>query len=350
MMHSPANGLARGAAPIRIGFAFLFVLFLVFSAPVWAADGIGPQLRARIEKARPQLGDLPPWQEEIFQNEVLSSSGRFVRDYRTSGNQVTKADVDLEGIKRYLAFHASQLLKGNSTKTLLFVRANAACQDCAKAVGTIRTELKTRLERRGLDVLLASGDELKRDPSEAFAKRNAQGWVLAEVRAEDDPDHPGDQRYGLMLDFRFPGTAVSGVQKQMEILPSDSIEISMSRLAIDAVLELGQKARSGFASANSEDAGVEIFLEGASQFPILKEVKTKLQTTLGPEYRVVEKRIERGGRSSIAIHASNPGEKSTESLAQALRKTAYDGFVVHISNIGTNEISARIAATAGGRR
>jgi hypothetical protein len=322
-------------------------VILAFTAPASAADNVGPQLRARIEKARPQLGDLPAWQEEIFENEVLASSGRFVRDYRTSGNQVTKAEVDLEGIKRYLAFHASQILKNGTAKTLLFVRANAACQDCAKAVTGIRAELKTRLERRGLDVMLPTGDELKREPSEAYAKRNAQGWVLAEIRAEDDPDHPGDQRYGLLLDFRFPGTVASNVQKQMEILPSDPIEISMSRLAIDAVLDLGQKVRSGFASTTSEDAGIEVSLEGASHFPILREIKAKLQAALGQEFRVVEKRIERGGRAALSIHASNPGEKSVDALAQIVRKTAYEGFVVQISNIAPDRISARIAASGG---
>ena len=104
--------------PLRLkGTMTLSLLLGLLLAPsVLAADTLGPQLRAQVEKARPNLGDLPAWQEEIFSSEVLSSSGRFIRDYKTSGTQVTKADVDIEGIKRYLSFTASQILKPDARR------------------------------------------------------------------------------------------------------------------------------------------------------------------------------------------------------------------------------------------
>lgn len=312
-----------------------------------AADQIGSQLRMQIEKARPQLGDLPSWQEEIFENEVLASSGRFVRDYKTAGNQVTKADVDLEGIKRYLAFNASQILKPDANKVLLFVRANAACTDCAKSVMNVRTDLKARLERRGLLVVLPTADDLKRDPSDAYAKQNANGWVLAEIRAEEDPDHPGDNRYALVLDFRFPGTIASSTQKQMEIMPSDSIEISMSRLSIDAFLEIGKKTRTGFSASSTEAPGIELAFEGASLFSMLTQIKTKLQASLGSDYRVVEKRIERGGRASLAVLSATAGEKNGVAIADALKATAFEGFTLQVLNIGTERVDLRLAASGG---
>jgi hypothetical protein len=349
MKHSPANGFARGAARTlrdlsrNLGFSLLLPLIAAFPGAARAADAIGPQLRVQVEMARPQLGDLPSWQEEIWQNEVLPASGRFVRDYRTSGNQITQAQIDVDGIKRYLSFNASQILKPEQTKTLLFVRGNSACQDCAKSVGAIRSELKTRLERRGLTVVMPTADELKGDPADALSRRNAQGWVLAEVRAEEDADHPGDQRYVLSIDFRFPGTVASSVQKQMEILPSDSIEVSMGRLAIDAILEIGQKARSGFAGSAAETSGIEVALEGAAQFPVVREMKTKLQATLGQDFRVVEYRIERGGRASLAVHAANPGDRSAEALAEKIRSTSYEGFGVKVGNVSPDRIDVRVA-------
>ena len=323
-------------------------LVLLLASSSHAADLLTPQLREQVEKARPNLGDLPAWQEEIFQNEVLPSSGRFIRDYKNSGNKVTKADVDLEGIKRYLSFTASQILKPDALKTMLFVRTNAACTDCAKAAANVRADLKTRLERRGLTVLLATADEMRRDPSEAYTKRNASGWVLAEIRAEEDPDHAGDSRYSLVLDFHFPGTLASNVQKQMEILPSDSIEVSMSRLAIDAVLEIGAKARTGFAASNVDAPGVEIALEGVTAFTMITQVKSKLQAAMGNDFRVVEKRIERS-RASLAVQTGvgvDPNGKSA-SIADQLRKMTFEGFTVQVTNVGDARIDVRLAPAVG---
>lgn len=323
---------------------------LLFSMPLPAAESIGAQLRGRIEKARPQLGELPAWQEEIFLNEVLASPSRFVRDYKTTGDLVTKADVDFDGIKRYLAFNASQILKPEANRVVLLVRSNAACTDCAKPLTTVRADLKARLERRGLVVLLATADELKHEPSEAFAKRNANGWVLAEIRAEEDPDHPGENRYVLLLDFRFPGTLASGTQKQMEIMPTDSIEISMSRLSIDAFLEVGRKTKTGFTASSAELPGIELALEGATQFSMLTQMKTKLQASLGSDYRVVEKRIERGGRANLAVLSTTAGEKNGGAIAEALKNTVFEGFSLQVLNIAPDRLDLRIAAAPEGGR
>jgi len=219
---------------------------------------------------------------------------------------------------------------------------------CAKAAANVRADLKTRLERRGLTVLLATADEMRRDPSEAYTKRNASGWVLAEIRAEEDPDHAGDSRYSLVLDFHFPGTLASNVQKQMEILPSDSIEVSMSRLAIDAVLEIGAKARTGFAASNVDAPGVEIALEGVTAFTMITQVKSKLQAAMGNDFRVVEKRIERS-RASLAVQTGvgvDPNGKSA-SIADQLRKMTFEGFTVQVTNVGDARIDVRLAPAVG---
>ncbi len=341
-----ARRATREFRRVSLGAALLAVVLSSGILPSRAADPVAPQLRARVEKARPELGDLPAWQEEIFQNEVLPSSGRFIRDYKTSAGVVTKADVDLLGIKRYLSFTATQILKPESNKVLLFVRANAACTKCEKAISGIRTDLKTRLERRGLVVLLPTADELRREPTEAYSRRNASGWVLAEVRAEEDPEHAGDLRYALLLDFRFPGTLASAVQKQMEILSSDSIEVSMSRLSIDAILEIGTKARAGYANANVDGVPVDVAIEGVSDFPLLRQMKSKIQSALGTEYRLVEKRIEPGGRAVLAAYSVNIGDAAAAPVAEAVRKAVFDGFTVQVTHIGEGRIDLRVALAA----
>lgn len=318
-----------------------------------AADNIAPQLRAQVQKARVNLGDLPAWQEEIFENEILPASGRFVRDYKAVAGQVTKAEIDLEGMKRYLAFNASQILKPESNKVLLFVRADAKCGDCIKSVGGVRGDLKARLERRGFTVLIPTAEELRRDPSEVYAKRNASGWVTVDMRSVDDADHPGEEHYTLALDLRFPGTLVSGTQKQMDVLPGDSIEISIGRLTIDAMLGLSQKVRTGFASAAADSAGVELTLEGITKFSMLTQVKFKLQGVLGSDYRVVEKSIERDGKASLAIlGAGGGGDANGTQVAENLRKASFEGFNLQITNVGTDNLRARAivaGASRGGR-
>lgn len=323
------------------------LLGLLLAPSSQAADPLPAQLREQVEKARPNLGDLPAWQEEIFQNEVLPSSGRFIRDYKTSGNKVTKADVDLEGIKRYLSFTATQILKPDANKIMLFVRVNSACTDCAKSANAVRADLKIRLERRGLVVLFATADEMRHEPSEAYSKRNAAGWVLAEIREEEDPDHAGDSRYSLLLDFHFPGTLASSVQKQMEILPSDSIEVSMSRLTIDAILDIGAKARTGFAATSVDSPGIEIALEGVAQFSVITQVKSKLQAAIGNDFRVVEKRIERG-RAALAVLAGNGqgGDGKSAELVDLLKKIAFDGFAIQVKNVDAARIEVLIATVA----
>lgn len=331
--------LNRRTAGLLLGLVSIWV----FTPRSLAADLIAPQLREQIEKSRPNLGDLPAWQEEIFENEVLSASGRFIRDYKTSAGKVVKADVDLEGIKRYLAFNANQILKPDALKTILFVRVNSECVDCAKAALSVRAELKSRFERRGLVVVFATADEMRHEPSDAYSKQNAAGWILAEIRSEDDPDHPGDRRTALVLDFHFPGTLASSVRKQMEILPSDSIEISMGRLAIDAILELSSKVRTGFASTNVDSTGIEIALEGVTEFKMITQVKSKLQAALGNDYRVVEKRIERG-RAALSVVVGNAGGTKAEGVAGRLATLLLEGFGIQITNIGEEKIDVQIRA------
>ncbi len=330
----------------RLGLISLLTSFLMMN--VQAADPLAGQLRAEVEKARANLGELPAWQEEIFQNEVLASSSRFIRDYKSSGNKITKVDVDLGGIKRYLAFTASQILKPDANKVVLFVRANSACKDCGKSLGNIRQDLKERLERRGLVVLHPTADEMRREPNEAYAKRNAAGWVLANIREEEDPDHGGESRYSLLLDFHFPGTVASSVQKQMEILPSESLEIAMSRLAIDAFLELGSKARTAYATSIVESSGIELAVEGLSRFQMLTQIKSKLQAALGNDYRVVERRIERGGRASLSIKAGAGGEERANLVSEAVRKTKFDGFSVEVINQADAIVTVRVTPAGKG--
>lgn len=318
----------------------------MFSLPVLAADNVAPQLKAAIEKAKPKLGNLSTWQEEAFLNEVLTSPGRFVRDYATNKGQLTKVVVDTDGIKKYLSFHGSQILKPENMKVLLAVRAPDSCTACVGAVPSIRMALKERLERRGLQVIILSAAESSRDLMELLGAKGAVGWAYAKLRSAEDPEHPGDLKTDLELEVRFPGTAASRIQKEMEILKNDSIEVGMSRLAIDAISELGQKvqlARVGAMEQEGND-GIEIVLTGVTDFMQLWGLKNALQNTLNAQGqgRVVERKLV-AGTSTLAVISS----LSAPELAQMLGNRELGPFRIQVSSVESNKIQAVFKPGAG---
>jgi len=331
---------------------FLTLLALAISpaSSARAADNIGPQLRAEIERAKPQLGALQPWQEEAFLSEVLASSGRFVKDYRTKGGTITRAVVDTDGIKKYLAFHASQILKPENTNVLLAVRANDKCTACVGSVPDIRQDLKARLERRGMNVIVLNALESRRDLMEILGSKNAVGWVLADLKSVEDLEHPGDFKYELGLEFRFPGTAASRIQKQMEVLAGDSVEVGMSRLSIDGISELGAKvqlARVGAMEQQGND-GLEVVLSNVTEFSQLVQLKNALQDKLNTQARVVERRLMHG-QSVLAVISNLPAQE----VAQALAQPDLGRFRVRVSAVSNEQIQAVYlpapAAAGGGR-
>lgn len=328
------------------GRCAIFLTLFAFAFSGFAADNIGPQLRAEIERAKPKLGVLRAWQEEAFLSEVLASSGRFVRDYQTKGGTVTRAVVDTDGIKKYLSFHASQILKPENLNVLLAVRANDKCTACVGAVPTVRNDLKARLERRGMQVLILNAQESRRDLMEALTAKGAVGWVMADIKSVDDLEHPGDVKYELGLEFRFPGTVASRIQKQMEIQPSESIEIAMSRLSIDGISELGAKVQLARVSAMEQQGsdGIEIALSGVTEFTQLIQLKNALQDKLSTQGRVVERRFAHG-QSVLAVFTS----LSATELAAQLGQPDLGKFRVRVGAVSNEQIQAAFIPLAAGR-
>lgn len=251
------------------------------------------QMRGAVEREKPKLGTLTPWQSEAFDQEVLSSSGRFIKDYQTQGETLTKAEVDTDAIKKYLAFHASQILKPENAKIILGVRVAEDCEPCIAAAGSVREDLRRRFSRRGLEVLPLERDEARRDLVELLSVKAASGWALARLKQIDDPEHPGDFKLKVDLEVRFPGTILSSVQKQMELLMSESIEVAMSRMMIELLSEAGQKIRLAQLGVleTSGSQGIDLKIQGCRNYTDFKQVKQKLQDKLRSDARVVEKQL-----------------------------------------------------------
>jgi len=328
----------QGSRFRSVGVIFLASLFWMGN-PSFAADPIAPQLKAAIEKSKAKLGDFASWQEEAFLNEVLASPGRFVRDYSTRGTTATKIVVDTDGIKKYLSFHANQISKAENRKVLLAVTATEKCTACVGAVPFIRKDLKERFENRGLEIIILNAVESRRDLSEVAGAKNAMGWIQADIKSVDDVDHPGEMKYDLILEARFPGTSVSRIQKQMEVLQNDSIEVGMSRVAIDAMMELGsrvQQARTG-ALTSEDHPGIEIQISGVTQYSQLSALKRALQSSLGNEGRVVERKIQ-ADQSTLAVYSGH----NAESISKILLSAKLDGMKFRLRSASGNEVLGSI--------
>lgn len=316
-------------------------LVFSFGQSTFAADPIAPQLKAAIEKSKVKLDHLTSWQEEVFINEVLMSPSRFVLDYATHGTTASKIKVDTDGIKKYLSFHGQQISKADELKVLLAVTASEKCVACVGAVPFIRKDLKERFERRGFTPIILSAVESRRDLMEVMGSKNAMGWIQADIKSVDDADHPGETKYELVFEARFPGTSVSRIQKQMEVLANDSIEVGMSRVAIDAMMEMGsrvQLARMG-AMAGEENPGVQVQIAGVTQYAQLAKLKRALQDSLGSDGRVIERQIN-SSQSTLAVYSS----LSPESLGKVLTSAKMDGMKFRLRSVSPKEVLGSIGA------
>jgi hypothetical protein len=71
------------------------------ASPAAAAPGRDPltvKLQAALSDSLRQIGALEPWQQKVFNEEILTQPTRFIRDFRSQGGGVVVV-VDVEGVK-----------------------------------------------------------------------------------------------------------------------------------------------------------------------------------------------------------------------------------------------------------
>ncbi len=248
------------------------------------------QLQDNLQKSRTRLGSLKGWQDEIFDAEVLSATSRFIRDYKNERGKVTQVQVDLEALKRFLAFHASEAqISSEQQKILVSASLDGECDSCTKVMPELRQLIKSRLERRGLTPIILSVKEAKLDPSTLLTEKKAGSYLKLNVIAEEDPDHPGEKTLRVKMENRFPGSTLGTVSREVELPPSDSLEVAVTRLWIESVSQLGADTlRVGHSEVSDE--GGEWKVSNVGSLNDLIELKKGLQARF-PGGRVVEKEI-----------------------------------------------------------
>jgi hypothetical protein len=301
----------------RIPHSFLIVPLTLASVtlmPIIAlADDprVTKQLQDQLEKTKGTFGKIPQWQEEIFSNEILSSSGRFIKDYVAKNGKVSNVVVDESSLKRYLNFHADLAgIQGETRKTLLSVSLEGECDSCVQTIPLIRKDWKEKLIRRGLDPIVLTPAESKKDPSDLLAQKGAGSWVQLKVIAEKDPDHPADALLRTKLEVKFPGTQLNTVQREVEVPSGDTIDVTVSRLYIEGITQLGADAQK-ITAVDSGETSFKVNVKKIQSFNGLQEAKSMLQS-FEPSARVVEYQITK----QETIFAVSPASSRSKFLSK----------------------------------
>jgi hypothetical protein len=261
------------------------------------------RLQSILSKSLPKLGDLEPWQKVIFHDEVLAQPQRFVRNYQMSSTgsgpvkaqeQDFKADIDLENILSYLKFHASKSSAGQNAKAVFILKPDPACAACTRSLPSIRTWVRSRLEKRGFhaeDLGSENSSSLMigaswEDSLDSIGKSKNAQWVAlvrwAPVPPEDlDSAHADEKVYSLTVSFRVLGADSVTVKKTKEVLDLESFDVSLGRVWTDAMTELGSKwvaDETRQSSLNHKESYIEV--SGKLDFQQYKKVKASLESQL----------------------------------------------------------------------
>ncbi|OFZ23169.1 MAG: hypothetical protein A2X94_14000 [Bdellovibrionales bacterium GWB1_55_8] len=290
--------------------AALFLFFLLSGATLEAAPAVDltTQLRSALQQQQSRLGELQPWQQVLFDQEVLLNHQRFIKDYRPSSNGVS-IEADLVNLRHYLEFHASQnqLMTTSASasapaeqRAYAFIRPQNNCQKCTDAEPAIRTQLKDRLERRGFKVIWVPVEQAKAEGKalddkivEFSIQNTGAAAVIArwELRAPQDAAHADDLNFNMHVTL-----AINDLHRgdaDLEVLENGSFEAAFARLMTDGFTEVGLKQSE---QGLKQQGGNQILIEitGFTDFAGYRVALKKLQEKLGESEPLVEKKVSRG--------------------------------------------------------
>ena len=94
-------------------------------------------VRDSVLAARARLGELQPWQQQLFSGEVLPQAEKFIREYRRQGAGF-RVEVDEGLLRDYLAYFAPASLGVEDPQFLVRVEAEPGCISCGEALPSLR--------------------------------------------------------------------------------------------------------------------------------------------------------------------------------------------------------------------
>lgn len=307
-----------------------------FAAPAVQSSALADAMRNAVRGLRGKFGEMPPWQQKIFDQEVLTSAQDFVREYRQVGDRY-KIDVDQVLIQKFLAFHAPDFLGNAEPRFAVRVEADAGCSLCEAAAPALKKLYQSKLEIRDAKAVWFKDEEMPVAASGGAPElprlallqsletsRGLQGSLLVRIEAilEKDsetgqvipPAHPEDAKFALRLGLSMNTAGNTGKNKlirQVEFQHTEAVEPLARKLWLEAVTELAIKADgsagavAGAMTGGAGPAEVLVQVTGVRDYFMLNQLKSQLQLAVGEMQPLIERSLARG-RVVLAIRTDRP--------------------------------------------
>ena len=286
----------------------LLVCGIVTSRAEAAMSQLEVRLQGKVREYFSQLTDLEPWQRRLFSEEVLPQYQRYIKNYQEGAGKLD-AEVDLEKIRRSIAFYGPSFFGVLDPKVLSWVVAKPGCDKCTGAASNVMQTWKLRTQRRNLAALWMKSADIQVDP-EADEDTPEQAWeqrLLDQARKvgaqavmlivlTPNPDHDGDHLMKLVFRTTAEKKPIRKTAN-IELMGADSFEDVFGRAVSDVFQDLGAPDVKTAVAAASDSAGQDGFrveITGIKQFDQLQKAKRYLQGVAGPGGICVERKMARG--------------------------------------------------------
>ncbi len=281
--------------------------------PSHATQSVQEALKTTVSNAQLKMGDLDPWQKKIFVEEAVPQYQRFIRDYRVQGSNV-QAEVDLDILKKYLAFHMNPKdNKKQETRLAVYVKGDGDCEKCSGSTSKLRSLVLSRVERRGFTPVFISPDDLNTATGKTFDEKVLsvairKGWIGAmvlqtSIAPKDDQDaaHADENEYVVRTSIGIPSIGVKQ-ENQLRVLESESLEVAAARLMTDTFTDLGARTLAATLQKVGEESGEEIALNvtGIRDYHQYSQLRMVLVSKIQEVGSLDERKIARG-KATFAI-------------------------------------------------
>ncbi|MEN9722651.1 MAG: hypothetical protein RJB38_637 [Pseudomonadota bacterium] len=284
------------------------------------AGSLSDAFRAAVSASLPSLGKLKPWQQQLFDAEVLPFAESFVREYRPkdSGYQV---DVDEGMIRNYLSFFAPAALSKESPRFQVQVEAGPGCGFCSRALPALKRTLDMRLSSRGMKPFVSSSAPSGATSAKAEPDGLVSFRILKPARlTESDDAHAEDRK--VVLKFQLSAGSIHE-ERQLEFAETDSVEESARKLLLEAFTGIGSRVLAAQAldsQKNQPQVSAEVLLKvsGVRDYFILSQLKSQVQLAVTGLQPVVERQLSKGSCILVLKTKFSPAELKAKLQGLAL--------------------------------
>ena len=265
--------------------------------------------QSALNEAKVKLGSLEPWQRILFEEEVLPQSSKFIKESRSD-----QAEVDLEALKKYLAFYAPKALKKDDPKIAVFIQTAPDCTACQDNLPLVQKTVKSRLERRGFVPIWITAKDLGEELNvkngldkltKLSSKKGAQATCLVQLKQiiadAFDTAHADEKHFQIRVALAVKHVGSEKSEKaedgSLELLEEDSMVVAVDKLFTDALTTLGAQQMAGAETVAESSAlfpELLVQISGIKGFDHYNEVQTQLRTAISSFGNLVERKVSRG--------------------------------------------------------